>query len=212
MKPIEVHLDQAFNRWKVIDPTPITKRYGTAHAGGKGRPVRSFLCRCECGTQRIVRGDYLHRGTSKSCGCLRVEVARKKGKRQKTKISYHNGIFYATKASAKNRNLTFELSAEQHLNLIIQDCFYCGAAPEAPKTKLAQNIGIPFPHHGVDRKDSSLGYLPSNCVSCCARCNFMKMAMPVQEFVLHCAKIVRHCNATVKQPFSIAEAAFNEMP
>lgn len=30
-----------------------------------------YLCRCSCGTERVVRGKHLRDGTSKSCGCLR---------------------------------------------------------------------------------------------------------------------------------------------
>lgn len=30
---------------------------------------RKYLCRCECGTERLVRGDVLKSGLSKSCGC-----------------------------------------------------------------------------------------------------------------------------------------------
>ena len=31
--------------------------------------------------------------------------------------------------------------------------------------------------NGVDRVDSAVGYSESNCVSCCATCNMMKIAM-----------------------------------
>lgn len=30
---------------------------------------RKYLCRCRCGTERLVRGDVLKSGLSKSCGC-----------------------------------------------------------------------------------------------------------------------------------------------
>ena len=37
-------------------------------------------------------------------------------------------------------------------------CHYCGGA-------------LPETGHGLDRKDSSLGYSPENCVPCCKACN-----------------------------------------
>jgi hypothetical protein len=37
---------------------------------GKKRKRSRFLCRCECGTERVVRGDILRSGISASCGCL----------------------------------------------------------------------------------------------------------------------------------------------
>jgi hypothetical protein len=192
MKPIQVNLYQRFNRWTVIDPTPVIKRYGNKHANGKGRPVRSFLCRCDCGTERIVRGDYLHRETSKSCGCLTKEVARIKGKKQKTKESYHNLLFCTTKSSAKQRRLSFDLTKEEHLFLIEQACFYCGAMPTMPTSKQAKRTGVPFPHHGIDRKDSEVGYTKFNCVSCCSVCNYMKHTLTIEQFISQCHLIIEH--------------------
>jgi len=39
------------------------------------RPAK-FLCRCECGRERIVEGARLRNGITKSCGCIRVEMNR----------------------------------------------------------------------------------------------------------------------------------------
>ena len=33
----------------------------------------SYLCRCSCGTMRVVSGQHLKNGRSQSCGCLRRE-------------------------------------------------------------------------------------------------------------------------------------------
>ena len=46
-----------FGRWTVI-----------GDGGKQGR----FLCRCECGTTRVVRAGHLRHGSSRSCGCARV--------------------------------------------------------------------------------------------------------------------------------------------
>lgn len=50
---------QKFNRWTVIE------RQGE----NKGSRVM-YLCRCECGTNSLVRADSLTRGGSQSCGCI----------------------------------------------------------------------------------------------------------------------------------------------
>ena len=36
----------------------------------------AWLCRCNCGKEGVVIGAYLRNGSSKSCGCLSVDMAR----------------------------------------------------------------------------------------------------------------------------------------
>ena len=49
-----------FNKWTVI-----------SRAENNSRGDAMWLCECECGTQRIVKGASLRSGNSKSCGCVR---------------------------------------------------------------------------------------------------------------------------------------------
>ena len=50
--------------------TVITRAHNTK--GG----LPQWLCKCECGEETIVRGDYLRSGITKSCGCYRKERVR----------------------------------------------------------------------------------------------------------------------------------------
>lgn len=54
---------QRFGRWTVVQRVERTKTHAT------------FLCRCDCGAENVVKGVQLRRGTSKSCGCLRRELS-----------------------------------------------------------------------------------------------------------------------------------------
>jgi len=57
-----IQVGEKFTRWTVIeDRTPPGER-------------RRYLCRCECGTEKIVDGPSLRIGASRSCGCLQVEL------------------------------------------------------------------------------------------------------------------------------------------
>src|SRR5215472_5847287 len=56
-----------FGRWKVLSLHPKRHRYGRYHC------LALWLCRCDCGTQRVVIGTNLRIGASTSCGCLRRE-------------------------------------------------------------------------------------------------------------------------------------------
>jgi len=56
------------------------KRFGrwTVLAILRDRGAVRWLCRCDCGTSRIVHGKLLRKGKSKSCGCLKRELSRKR--------------------------------------------------------------------------------------------------------------------------------------
>lgn len=47
-----------------------------ARAPASGAGVR-WRCKCTCGKQCVTRADHLVQGLARSCGCLKVEAARK---------------------------------------------------------------------------------------------------------------------------------------
>ena len=53
-----------FNRWTVLKK--VESKGGSVY----------WLCQCECGTIKEVRGQHLKSGASKSCGCLQREKAK----------------------------------------------------------------------------------------------------------------------------------------
>src|SRR5262245_23114078 len=55
-----------------------------ARAENRGKQP-CWLCRCSCGEVRTVRGSDVRAGTSKSCGCLRRELASQSAKRRFTR-------------------------------------------------------------------------------------------------------------------------------
>ena len=63
----DVQVGQEFNRWTVIGDGGISKDRR-----------RTWLCRCECGTQRKVSERYLKNSRSKSCGCIKAADLRGK--------------------------------------------------------------------------------------------------------------------------------------
>jgi len=56
-----------FGHWVVLTLHPGRTHYGGSVSG------LLWLCHCDCGTERAVRGDQLRAGESKSCGCSRRE-------------------------------------------------------------------------------------------------------------------------------------------
>lgn len=62
------HMDitgQRFARWTAL------KLVGKNSSG-----TALWLCRCVCGTERVIRGTELRYGGSQSCGCLMKEISR----------------------------------------------------------------------------------------------------------------------------------------
>ena len=76
----------------------------------------------------------------------------------------------------KQRGLAINISFESYQRLISSPCHYCSQCPSESRI-------------GVDRVSSNLNYDISNCVPCCARCNFMKGSLGYKEFIEHTLRI-----------------------
>lgn len=50
--------------------------------------LAQWRCLCDCGNEVIVLGQNLRRGATRSCGCLRRELAGKARQRSKTVMRY----------------------------------------------------------------------------------------------------------------------------
>jgi len=85
------------------------------------------------------------------------------------------GRYTTYKKSANCRKLVFTLTEEDIKNIVTQPCFYCNT----------------FKHEtsGIDRIDSSIGYVLENCAPCCFMCNRMKSNYSANDFVEQCKKI-----------------------
>ena len=62
---------QKFGRWTVMSYA--------GSAGKKGSKKRLWLCRCDCGNERVVQGHNLKNGKTNSCGCLRKVLSLRRG-------------------------------------------------------------------------------------------------------------------------------------
>jgi hypothetical protein len=60
---------------------PTGARFGRLTVLGEGRPagargVRTWACRCDCGTEKDVGLSDLRKGHTNSCGCLHKDIVR----------------------------------------------------------------------------------------------------------------------------------------
>lgn len=72
-----------------------------------------WICKCDCGNTKEVRGGSLLRGDTKSCGCLNREMAKERGKAMLTKHGWYGTRLYSiwhsmvdrcTNSKARNYN------------------------------------------------------------------------------------------------------------
>jgi len=141
-----------------------------------------WICRCDCGNEKIVDGYALRSGKSRSCGCLRAEInSLPKGE------GAFNRLYSSYSKRAKERNLEWLLSKDNVREITKQNCYYCGIEPrQYGYRKKHENGGFggngSYIYNGIDRIDSSKGYTLDNVLPCCGKCNMAKSVMDINEF------------------------------
>jgi hypothetical protein len=157
----------------------------------RGLPVVMWRCKCECGNETVLRGGKVTSGRYVSCGCYnREQIQKTLGRRrlQGPKLTSVQVLLGRYRTSARVRELPFELTEDQFKAITSCNCSYCGAPPAQ---RVQQSTLAPaYTYNGVDRIDSSRGYVFGNCVACCTMCNRMKMDYPAIDFVAHCGRVV----------------------
>jgi len=159
---------QRFGRWTVIKKVGYNKYRNSI-----------WLCRCDCGTERIVERNGLRDGTSKSCGCLMKELKRKKMCLTPS-LAAMRQIIRIYKAHAKQRELEWCITEKQFAELTQKDCYYCGAKPNNVGKNVYSNGD--YKYNGIDRINNDKGYTIKNIVPCCHTCNQAKSKMTLQKY------------------------------
>lgn len=138
-----------------------------------------WICKCDCGNVVTVGTSKLTSGKTKSCKCYRNTLLAKERTLGRGYASFREVMRQYTR-TAKKRKRVFELSEDVCYKMMQERCFYCGTEPYIVK-KHADCFGE-FIYNGIDRIDSSKGYIEGNVVTCCKRCNFAKNDMTLSEF------------------------------
>lgn len=175
-----------YNSWLVIEPVPGTNK-------STGGLIWKAKC-LECNNIYEVKGANIRSGMSKrciQCGCKHGHTAQKEQIRTKrtAKESALHYLFLKLRKDAKKRKLDWTLTSDDVKSLVFSNCYYCGIKPNLvcqplkhqglsqKRTKKATIV-----RNGIDRIDSSKGYVQGNVAPCCQMCNTAKTNRTVEEF------------------------------
>jgi len=175
---------QKFNRWTVIREVEKPRN----------KPSNSYWeCQCDCGTIRVLSGNVVKTGHSKSCGCLRSE------KSAENIIGFHpQQIKYTPQeATARRAFRNYDdgyLSFEEFFELSKFNCQYCNIVPSnLAKSENLSDYFIKngnFAYSGLDRVDSSKPHCIDNIITCCMYCNKAKSALEMSQFIKHLIRMI----------------------
>ena len=68
---------------KIFERLTVVKRVENDEHGRS-----MWLCKCECGNQKVVMGKCLRNGHTKSCGCLNKEIVSKSSLKDVSGVKY----------------------------------------------------------------------------------------------------------------------------
>ena len=135
-----------------------------------------WKCKCDCGNIVEVIASDLKRGTTRSCGCLVKDLAHT------VSDSTYKVLYRQYKRNARIRNLKFELDLIDFIELLSDNCFYCGSAPSNIMDRYLSHYNKVI-YNGIDRVDNNEGYTVENVVTCCEQCNKAKRDLTLKQFI-----------------------------
>jgi hypothetical protein len=166
---------------RVIEHITVTS---FSHVQDQPRQV-VWNCRCDCGTVFQATSRVLLALEKKSCGCHVYQIDGR-GRRYISPLDSKIGDRFSQYVSrAERRQLAFELTRDQFKELLMSSCAYCGEDAD--------------PLNGVDRVDSSKGYVIGNVKSACFTCNRAKSDMSYTEFVAWIERLVKFRTTTTAE-------------
>jgi hypothetical protein len=118
----------------------------------------------------------------------RPDVVEKRRIHSKRYESMPSKAIMKYKRMAVSREIEWALPEALAIDLITDNCFYCGGAPS--------------PLNGIDRVDNVKGYLEDNVVTACKHCNTAKMTRSRSDFESWAIRVAQHVGAGKFYPFA----------
>jgi len=136
---------KTFGRWTVLSIAPKKSR------------ARKYLCRCACGSEKLVTGSTLSNGTSQSCGCLQLEITKQSNTRHG--LSYNR--LYSIWRNMIQRCTNPKHTAWKHYGG--RGITVCQRWLESAENFIADVGNPPLGDYSIDRINNDGNYEPGNC-------------------------------------------------
>jgi hypothetical protein len=136
-------------------------------AGEGRRKQKNWLCRCDCGREKIVAGRHLKDGT-KSCGCLVPETASRLLSKLEEytpgRAKHPLRHVYAQMLDRCCNSNSPVYDDYGGRGLAVCDRWRFGENGKTGFQCFIDDMGAkPTPKHSIDRRDNNCGYSPDNC-------------------------------------------------
>jgi hypothetical protein len=158
---------------------------------GRLRSKVKFLCeKCNCET--IQRLEEIKRRGTLCKKCKLKENSTEEFKYKDLELTCANVLKSRMNKRYIKRGLTCPLTGNEILKLVKSKCHYCNSEPSNTHIYKQPNFEYIFYYNGIDRIDSSKGYIKGNVLSCCRTCNVAKSDMNYDRFIEHINKIYKN--------------------
>lgn len=144
-----IRVGDTFDRWEVKEAKHARNR--------EGKIVQKWLCKCICGTEKVVFAANLRRGFSRSCGCLSAELAAERNTTHGCSWMPEHGVWYEMIKRCHDPDSDgFAKYGQRGIAV-------CDRWRESFQAFLEDMGPRPSPRHSVERIYNSRGYELGNC-------------------------------------------------
>ena len=162
-------------------------------------------CKCQCGKEiKIHKKRLSGKSAIKSCGCHKKLDTKLIDIKDITPNMYSfRFLFSRYIRNSINHKRIFDLPFDKFIELLTNNCVYCGIEPRPFNAILNQKklnneqkqlywINV----NGIDRINSDIGYNEDNVTTCCKECNYSKRNMTLHEWNSYLNRIYNYKSKT----------------